>query len=121
MIDLNDGWSLEQDVGPEWVFFRLTTSMPRAMSEPPVAEAIALAAKSAGRNRVVLELGDGVVLFSYLIGQVVQLHKRFLLEGGVFRLCALSSENVRVLQTLHLEGRLPNYPDRECAVMGRVC
>jgi hypothetical protein len=120
MIDLIDGWRLEQEQGPEWIFFRLTTTTPRAMSEPPVAEAVALAATSSGRKRIVLEFGEGVVLFSYLVGQVVQLHKRYLLEGGAFRLCGLSSENMRVLQTLRLSERLPNFTDRESAVMGRL-
>jgi anti-anti-sigma regulatory factor len=120
MFDLQHGWRLEADQGPEWMFFRLVSDAPRSMEEPPVAETIAEAAKAAGIKRVVLELGDGVILFSFLVGQMVQLHKRFLIEGGAFRICGLTKENANVLRTLRLADRLPNYRDREAAVMGRL-
>jgi hypothetical protein len=120
MIDLNNGWTLDVDYSPEWLFFRLKSSIGNSTGEPAVAEAIAREAANVGIKRVILELDPGVMLYSYLVGQIVSLHKRFLLEGGVFRVCGLSSDNTAVLQTLRLADRLPNYPDREAAVMGRL-
>jgi len=118
MIDLTNGWKLHIDPSAEWLFFRLTSDTPRAMGEPAVAEAIAREAAKSGIKRIVLELGDDVILYSFLVGQVVSLHKRMLLEKGMFRLCGLSSDNADVLRVLNLAERLPNFRNREAAVMG---
>lgn len=118
MIDLENGWTLSVDPSAEWLFFRLTTATPRAMGEPAVAEAVAREATKSGIKRIVLELGDGVTLYSFLVGQIVSLHKRMLLENGAFRLCGLTAENQGVLRVLNLSERLPSFRDREAAVMG---
>ena len=120
MIELKDGWQLHLDTSPDWLGFHLTAPSHRAMGEPPIADAIAREATKAGIKRVVLDFDHGVMLFSYVVGQLVALHKRLHLEGGVFRICGLSDENADVLRVLHLADRLPNYRDRGAAVTGQL-
>jgi anti-anti-sigma regulatory factor len=120
MIELKDGWQLHQDTSPDWLFFHLTAPSHRAMGEPPIAETIAREATNTGIKRVIVDFDEGVMLFSYLVGQLVALHKRMLLEGGAFRVCGLSHENADVLRVLHLSDRLPNYRDRGAAVIGHL-
>jgi hypothetical protein len=120
MTDLNNGWKLHVDRSPDWIFARLTCDTPRANGEPAIAEAVVAEAKDAGVHRVIFEVGDGVMLFSHFVGQLVAMHKRFLLEGGAFRVCGLNEENVDILRGIHLADRLPNYKDRESAIMGRL-
>ena len=120
MIELKDGWQLHQDTSPDWLFFHVVAPSHRAMGEPPIAEAVAREAANAGIKRVVMDFNGNVMLFSYLVGQIVSLHKRLLLEGGAFRICGLTHENADVLKVLHLDDRLPNYRDRGAAVMGQL-
>ena len=120
MIELKDGWQLHQDTSADWLFFHLVAPSHRAMGDPPIAEAVAREVSNTGIKRVVMDFGGNVMLFSYLVGQIVSLHKRLLLEGGAFRICGLSEENADVLKVLHLNDRLPNYRDRGAAVMGQL-
>lgn len=120
MIELKDGWELHLDASPDWLFFHVVAPSHRAMGEPPIAEAVARETTTSGIKRVVMDFSGNVMLFSYLVGQIVVLHKRLLLEGGAFRVCGLSHENADVLRVLHLNDRLPNYRDRGAAVMGEL-
>ncbi len=120
MIELKEGWQLHLDTSPDWLFFHVTAPAHRAMGEPAIAETVAREATSAGIRRVVMDFDEKVMLFSYLVGQLVALHKRLHLEGGAFRVCGLSHENADVLRVLHLSDRLPNYRDRGAAVMGHL-
>ena len=120
MIELKDGWQLHQDTSPDWLFFHVVAPSHRAMGEPPIAEAVALEVANTGTRRVVMDFSGNVMLFSYLVGQIISLHKRLLMEGGAFRICGLSEENADVLKVLHLNDRLPNYRDRGAAVMGHL-
>jgi anti-anti-sigma regulatory factor len=68
--------------------------------------------------RVVLELDQVGGLDSFLVGQLVLLHKRLHTHGGLLRLCGLSEPNQQVLHSLRLDGRFPAYRDRGEAVRG---
>jgi len=120
MIELNQGWKLHVDRSPDWLFIHVEAPSHRAMGEPDIAEAVVREMSSSGIKRVVMDFNANVMLFSYLVGQLVSLHKRLHLEGGAFRICALSHENEDVLKTLRLSDRLPNYRDRGAAVMGQL-
>lgn len=120
MIELKDGWRLHLDASPEWLFFNVVAPSHRAIGDPPIAEAVAREVASSGIKRVVMDFNDNVMLFSFLVGQIVALHKRLHLEGGAFRICGLNEENADVLRVLHLNDRLPNYRDRGAAVMGQL-
>ena len=120
MIELKEGWQLQMDTSPDWLFFHVAAPSHRAMGEPLIAETVAREVATSGIKRVVMDFDEKVMLFSYLVGQLVALHKRLLLEGGTFRVCGLSDENADVLRVLHLNDRLPNYRDRGAAVMGQL-
>jgi hypothetical protein len=85
MIELKDGWQLHQDTSADWLFFHLVAPSHRAMGDPAIAEAVAREVSNTGIKRVVMDFSGNVMLFSYLVGQIVSLHKRLLLEGGAFR------------------------------------
>jgi anti-anti-sigma regulatory factor len=69
-------------------------------------------------RRVVLELDQIGCLTSDLVGQLVLLQDRILAEGGVIRICGLSSANEAVLSECGLLGRFLCYNTRPDAVMG---
>jgi anti-sigma B factor antagonist len=112
------GWQISTDVSPEWIFLRVTCSGADADGSPPIAETAWSLAEEYRVNRLVVELDASTRLTSFLIGQLILLHKRCLLNGGVVRLCGMSVEHYSVIQLMRLADRLPNYADREAAVMG---
>jgi len=69
-------------------------------------------------RRVVLELDQIGCLTSELIGQLVLLQDRVLAEGGIIRVCGLSSVNATVLSECGLLNRFLCYNTRPDAVMG---
>ena len=111
------GLSFEVDRGPDWIFVRLDPPETATIETPPVAEAIWTLLQQSLVHRVVLELDKIVLLRSYMIGQLLMLSKRIHAEGGVLRICGLSSTNEEVLRCCQLAGQLPNYRDRSEAVM----
>jgi len=117
MLELATDWRIEVDRGPEWLFFRVVSA---GLDEPKAALSRTLwaTATESATNRIVVELADGVLLNSYLIGQLIVLHKRAHMEGGTVRLCALADHNLETLQMMRLGERFPNYASREAAVMG---
>jgi anti-anti-sigma regulatory factor len=117
MLDLESGWQLSVDYSTEWVFFRLETVGAETVS-PALSERLWEIARERGIKYLVCELGEGAWLTSYLIGQLVLLHKRAHLAGGRLRVCGLSDDNYSVLSLMHLADRFPNYETREGAVMG---
>ncbi|HTU25937.1 MAG TPA: hypothetical protein VMF30_11100 [Pirellulales bacterium] len=69
-------------------------------------------------RRVVLELDQIGCLTSDLVDQLTQLQEHVLAEGGVMRVCGLSSLNEAVLSECGLLGRFLCYSTRPDAVMG---
>jgi anti-anti-sigma regulatory factor len=119
MIPVAEGWQIHVDESPEWLFVRLTRTEGDSVPEPRIAQVVWDAAQHRGLRRLVFELDGRLILSSFLVGQLVLLHKRAELEHGVFRLCGISDENYRILRMMHLSDRFPNYRSREDAVLGR--
>lgn len=69
-------------------------------------------------RRVVLELDQIGCLTSDLVGQLLLLQDHILAEGGVIRICGLSSMNETVLSESGLLNRFVRYDTRPDAVMG---
>jgi anti-anti-sigma regulatory factor len=69
-------------------------------------------------RRVVVELDQIGCLTSDLVDQLVLLQDRILAEGGVIRICGLSSANETVLSDCGLLNRFLCYDTRPDAVMG---
>ena len=119
MIEIGPGWEMDVDRGPDWVFVTLRNPDPDATGTPPLAESLWRLLKNNASYRLVLELDQIEVLYSYLIGQLVLLHKRIYIHGGMMRLCGLSPHNQEVLHLCRMDERFPPYASREDAVMGR--
>ncbi len=117
MVQIAEGWELDVERGPDWLFVR-PHFMTRATDTPPLAEQVWALLEQNFTSRLVLELDQIPLLHSYLIGQLVWLHKRIHVTGGVLRICGLSSANQSVLRMCQLEARFPLYTNREDAVRG---
>ena len=118
LLELAPQWSLEIDRGPDWLFIRVCPPKQGDTGEFPLAEAIWERLEQAFCHRVVIELDRVVILRSWLVGELVRLHKRVAGQGGMLRLCGLSPAGEEVLQICRLGDRLPAYRNRTDAVMG---
>ena len=117
MLELAPGWSTEVDRGPGWLMVRVYP--PDSQSEQPdLAHAIWALAEQQFTYRIVLELDHFSHLSSWVIGQLVLLHRRIGARGGCLRLCGLSESNQLALRLARLDGRLPNYETRAEAILG---
>ena len=112
------GWSLAVERGPDWLFVRPSELEPANSEGIELAEAIWQEMQRHFTNRVVVDCTSVPVMHSWLIGQLVLLHKRVVTHGGMVRLCGLSANNAAVLHAARLDDRFPAYGTREAAVMG---
>ena len=118
MVEIAHHWFLDVDIGPEWLFFRFGKSGQDAEPTPPLAEHAWEVIETHHVFRVVVELETEMVLTSYLVGQLVLLHKRCHQHGGVMRICGFPNAAYDVLKIMRLAERFPNYASRHDAVMG---
>ena len=89
-----------------------------AMAQLDLAEQVWQLLEQNFTRRVVLELDQIGSLTSDLVEQLVLLQDRILAEGGVIRVCGLSSVNEAVLGECGLLHRFLCYNTRPDAVMG---
>jgi anti-anti-sigma factor len=118
LLELAPEWSMDIDRGPDWLFIRLCPPAEGGMSEVPLAAGILEKLDLAFCNRVVLEMDDITFLRSWMVGELVRLHKRLTTRGGMMRICGLSETNRDVLRICRLDDRFPPYRNRTDAVMG---
>lgn len=118
MLQLAPGWQLEVERGPDWLFVHLDQAAAHADESPQLAEKIWELMQQHFVNRVVLELDSLTTFSSYVVGQLVLLHKRVVTQGGMVRLAGLSERNQQVLHLARLSNRFPSYRDRSEAVRG---
>ena len=121
MIDVAPGWAVDADRVDDWLFLKIRKTDPNASDEPPLAEQVWTICQQHAIAHVVLEMDEIALLFSYLVGQLVLLHKRVTVRGGRMRLCGLSPHNQDVLQIARLSDRFPPYRTREEAMLGHCC
>jgi anti-anti-sigma regulatory factor len=120
VVDLVPGWTFETERGPDWLFIRpIPPADIMQGGEVEFAEAVWELMDQQFCYRVVLEMDRIPILRSWLIGQLVLLHKRITLHDGLMRLAGMSDSNQEVLCMVRLADRFPQYPDRGAAVMGR--
>lgn len=117
-VELAPGWDLDLERGPDWLFIRLRPPRHGDTVEMELAEALWERLEQSFIYRVVLELDDLWLLRSWMIGELVKLHKRVATQGGTLRLCGLSDDNQDVLRQCRLHVCLPNFSNRTEAVMG---
>lgn len=117
LVAMDQEWAVEIDRGPDWLFIRLRPP-PVDAGEFPLAETIGEKLEQSFCHRVVLEFDEVTLLRSWLIGQLVRLHKRLGSNGGTMRIAGLSPQNQEVLRTCRLAEQFPAYRNRTDAVMG---
>jgi len=118
MVELARGWLADIERGPDWLFVRLQKPEFEADGAPPLADSLWELLQQHFVRRLVVEMDQVEWLPSYLVGQLVLLHRRVCQEGGVMRLCGLTPANREVLRSLRLENRFPYFADRDEAVLG---
>ena len=118
LLEVAPEWSLAIDRGPDWMFIRLSPPRDGDTGEIALAEMIWDKLQQSFCHRVVLEMDDVKFLRSWLVGELVRLHKRVAANGGMLRLCGLSPANHDVLRISRLDDHFPAYRNRTDAVMG---
>lgn len=116
MVNIADGWLLEVDRGPDWLFVRLHCPPDRPNDAPQLAEGLWNLMEQHLTHRLVLEMDDVTLLHSYLIGQLILLYKRIHGRGGLLRISGLSANNREVLRLCRLEQSFPLYESRDEAM-----
>ena len=119
VVDAVPGWELDVDRGPDWLFVRLRPPQQGSSGEVDLAGPIWRMMEQSFTHRAVLEMDQVTLLRSWLIGELVKLHKRVAADGGLLRLAGLSNNNQEVLRLSRLDNRFPQYDNRTSAVMGR--
>ena len=118
MVQIAQGWELDVERGPNWLFVRPHCLSTSATEMPPLAEQVWGLLEQQFTHNLVLELQEIEFLGSYLIGQLVWLHKRVHTHGGLMRICGLSAAAQEVLHQCRLDSRFPQFNTRTDAVMG---
>src|SRR5262245_1298326 len=118
VLDVVPGWAMDLDRGPDWLFVRLRPPRHGDTQEFGLAETIWEMMEQSFNHRLVLEMEDVWLLRSWMVGELVKLHKRVASTGGTLRLCGMNDGNQDVLRTSRLDDRFPQYRTRGDAVMG---
>jgi anti-anti-sigma factor len=118
LLELAPEWTLDIDRGPDWLFVRLRPPPAGDTGEIALAEMIWQKLEQCFCHRVVVQLDDVSFLRSWMVGQLVRLHKRVTTQGGMVRLCGMSEASQDVLRISRLADRFPAYRNRTDAVMG---
>ena len=118
LLELAPEWTLDIDRGPDWLFVRLRPPPHGDTGEIALAEMIWQKLEQCFCHRVVVELDDVTFLRSWMVGELVKLHKRLASQGGMMRISGLSEANAGVLRACRLDDRFPAYRTRTDAVMG---
>lgn len=109
-------WTIDSDVVRDWLWLRIAAvASENGSCETELADSLMAIAAQQANHRVILELTDGLFLSSLLAGQLVVLHKRVHLKGGMLRLCGLSQFNRDVLRLMGVLDRFQVYADRSAA------
>jgi anti-anti-sigma factor len=118
LTEVAHSWTFTVERGPDWLFVKLHGPDNGDAEGVPLAEMVWELMRQHLAHRVVLDLSDLRILRSYVIGQMVQLHKRIYNNNGLMRVCGLSDDNYSVLVACRLHERFPQYENCEGAVMG---
>jgi anti-anti-sigma regulatory factor len=113
------GWRIDLDRGPDWLFVRLRPPQGDA-GEFGLAETIWQMMSQSFAHRAVLEMDAIWPLRSWMVGELVKLHKRVSAEGGLLRLAGLNDGSQEVLRLCRLDDRFPQYDPARLPSWGTV-
>ena len=119
-VSLAQGWDLDVERGPDWLFVQPRCSDDGTSGEFELAEHLWSLLEQNLTHRMVLELGAIVCLTPGLIDQLASLQKRIHAHDGTLRICGLSVKNESLLDDSEWSSLLPHFCDREAAVMGQA-
>lgn len=114
-MDVCEEWGVDVKRGPDWLFLKLR---PGTDNVGDMASRLWSLADRHFIYRLVLEMDEVEMLPSRLMGELVMLQKRILQRDGALRLCGLTPQCAEALHFCRLDQALPNYDNREDAVMG---
>ena len=114
------GWDLEIERGPGWLIITIHPEKQSYYDAPEIADRVWQILSKHFVYRLVLEMDEVEILSSHLMGQLIMLQKRVLQHGGALRLCHLRPRCQDALRLTRLESILPNYENREDAVLARM-
>lgn len=112
-------WNLEVERGPGWLIIRVHPS-GQSCEAPEMADRVWSILNTHFVYRLVLEMDEIEILPSHLMGQLVMLQKRVLQHDGALRLCNMRPECQNALRLTRLDQVLPNYENREDAILARL-
>jgi anti-anti-sigma factor len=117
MLELAPGWTIDMERGPDWLIVKLHGPEDGAAEGTNLAERLWSILAQQFTYRLILELDALPVLRSYVVGQLVLLHKRIHAHQGLLRVCGLSEANQAALRACRLDACFPQYRDRHEALM----
>ena len=122
MIEMETGWTLEVERGPDWLFIKLGCE-PGALHDADGSNTEGLADRIWSlyeqhfARRLVVECDRIELLHSRVLAELIAVHRRVTRQGGVMRICGLSPLNQQVLHSAHLDNYLHSYATRAEAVL----
>jgi|YNPMSStandDraft_1061717.scaffolds.fasta_scaffold00866_7 anti-anti-sigma factor len=118
MTTLSLGWDLDVTQGEGWLIIRPRPHGPQTTELVPLSDEILKLLEWCWVNRVILVLDGLDLLTSFVVGQLIKLHRHLENNGGILRLCGVNSRHRQVLERLGMAECLPIYDDVRDAVMG---
>ena len=118
MLEIAEGWSLDIERGPDWLFVRVRCEPPHIWDIPPLADMVWSLMSQHLAHRLVLECDELSIMPSELLGQLVLLQKRIVTHGGQMRITGLCPTVREAFRIARLDRCLPVFADRTEAVMG---
>jgi len=117
-MHLAQGWSVNVDRGPDWLFVNLQCSDDAAREPVDLAENLWHLLQCHFGQRMVIEMDDVPRINSALLAELALLGRRISGKGGMLRLSGVSDAGQRSIRAAQLDRLFPCYPDRTAAVMG---
>lgn len=117
-VQLAPGWRTKLEHGPEWLFVKLYGPHGEDANATGLAEGLLTLLREELTRRMVVELDELEAVGADLVGELTRLRECLEAEGGLLRLCGLSREHQETLRGIDSLCRLPQFRDREEAVMG---
>ena len=117
-VQLAPGWRTALEHGPDWLFVKLYGPHGEDADATGLAESLLMLLREELTRRMVVELNEVEAFSGDFVQELLGLHDRLEAEGGLLRLCGLSREYQESLREIDGLCRLPQFRDREEAVMG---
>lgn len=117
-VVLAPGWKTELDRGPDWLFVKLYGPDSSEADATGLAETLGMLLRQEFKRRMVLELDGLLDMPQDLVSEVILLHDAIESQGGVLRLCGVSTEHQQSIEENDSDCRFIPFRDREEAVLG---